>query len=374
MVLSESMRDALNQQFKWHLTNVPELENPVLIILDFSPDEIGGLLSIAFDTMAAPKCWMSEPNVNMINSKGPKSHSDYKHFEFEERQFHPFSIQSLGTAIFQDIQKLSSVCNRLYRHVNWESQVDRINDRTAKALGSAVMLKLKSLHFCIVGCGGTGSNFAEMLVRSGCRHFTLIDGESVQQTELNRVFSFIPSDVGTPKVCALKRRLLSICPDLSIVTFQEHFHSSEVTPPDHSLSQNIRDAAYDTDVVFIATDTNSSRMEIEELCRTKTECQYLSCGVRIDQEKGEYFYVCNWAPNTPKERRSAVGYGPENASYAAIVMEATSVAFSMLLSHLSDPWSDFRSYERHYDCNFRPIETVVNGKSSDSKQLRLVAS
>ena len=374
MVLSESMRDALNQRFNWHLTNVPELENPVLIILDFSPDETGGLLSVAFDTTAAPKCWMSEANVNLINGIGPKSHSDYKHFVFKERLFHPFSIKPLGTVIFQDIQKLSSVCNRLYRHVNWKSQEDRINDRTAKALGSAVMLKLKSLHFCIVGCGGTGSNFAEMLVRSGCRQFTLIDGGSVQQTELNRVFSFISSDVGTPKVCALKRRLLSICPDLSIVTFQEHFHSSEVNPPDHSLNQNIRDAAYDSDVVFIATDTNSSRMAIEKLCRSKTESQYFSCGVRVDQEKGEYFYVCNWVPETREESRNAVGYGPENASYAAIVMEATSVAFSMLLSHLSDPSSDFQSYERRYDCNFRPIETVVNRMSSDSKQSRLVAS
>ena len=42
-----------------------------------------------------------------------------------------------------------------------------LDDRTSKALGDKVMERLRSLRFCIVGCGGTGANFAEMLVRTG---------------------------------------------------------------------------------------------------------------------------------------------------------------------------------------------------------------
>ena len=111
-------------------------------------------------------------------------------------------------------------------------------------------------------------------------------------------------------------------------------------------------------------------MAIEELCRSKIPRMYLSCGVHIDRKEGEYFFVCIWSPKTPRESRAAEGYGPENASYAAIVHEATSVAFSMLLSHLSFPASAFRYYFRRYDRHFRPVETVVNGMSSDNTPSR----
>ena len=54
------------------------------------------------------------------------------------------------------------------------------------------------------------------------------------------------------------------------------------------------------------------------------------------------------------------GYGPENASFASIVLEATSVAFTMLLSHLRDGKSPFRRYRRKYDANFMLVETLVS--------------
>lgn len=85
-------------------------------------------------------------------------------------------------------------------------------DRTAKALGPAVMDKLRTLRFCVVGCGGTGANFAEMLVRSGATHVTLIDGDTVDESNLNRVSSFAWYDVESPKVVALRARLDAIRP------------------------------------------------------------------------------------------------------------------------------------------------------------------
>ena len=63
-------------------------------------------------------------------------------------------------------------------------------DRTAKALGDDVMDKLRTKRFSVVGCGGTGANFAEMLVRSGATQIDLIDGDVVNESNLNRVSSF----------------------------------------------------------------------------------------------------------------------------------------------------------------------------------------
>ncbi|MYH34636.1 MAG: hypothetical protein F4010_02125 [Cenarchaeum sp. SB0669_bin_11] len=120
MALSTVMEDALNQRFNWRLTNVPELESPILIVLDYSPDDDAPPLSIALDYADGPKCWMSQDQVIQIDSDGPRRHDDYKQFVFEGRRFYPYSIQNLGMSPFEDIQALTSVWLRLYRHVDWD--------------------------------------------------------------------------------------------------------------------------------------------------------------------------------------------------------------------------------------------------------------
>ena len=145
-----------------------------------------------------------------------------------------------------------------------------IDDRTTKALGPDVMKQLKTLHFCIVGCGGTGANFAEMLVRTGATQLTLIDGTEVKESSLNRVSSYCKSDRGQHKVEALKERLEAIRTDVDVRTLPDSFRAQDDILSDYPKGHCVRDAVYNADVVFIGTDTNRSRIAIEELCRTKT--------------------------------------------------------------------------------------------------------
>lgn len=238
-------------------------------------------------------------------------------------------------------------------------------DRTTKALGRDVMAKLQALEFCVVGCGGTGANFAEMLVRSGATQLTLIDGDVVDPSNLNRVFSFAGPDINHPKVDALKARLDSIRPDLNVRPFATTFKEPQDILDD-SLGQPARDAVYDADVVFVGTDTNASRLAIEALHASRRGAMLISCGILVDRKAGIFEFECNWSPKTPPERAADEGYGPEQASFPSIVLEATAVAFSMLISHLNDCESPFRSYLRRYDASFLPVETLINGKSSCS--------
>ena len=242
-----------------------------------------------------------------------------------------------------------------------------IDDRTIKAVGENVMEKLRSLSFCVVGCGGTGANFAEMIVRSGGRRIVLIDGDRVDDTNLNRVFGFSFDDVELPKVEALSARLMSIRPRSEVETLSDHFRERENIANGYVLGQRVRDAVYDADVVFIGTDTNRSRIAVEDLCRAKTQGMYLSCGVVVDRTSGVYAFECNWSPKTPLEYAEQEGYGPEGASFVSIVQEATSVAFTMLISHLTCADCEFKSYVKVYDSVFRPTETIVNGKSSGKR-------
>ena len=210
---------------------------------------------------------------------------------------------------------------------------DDITARTSKALGESVMSRLAALDFCIVGCGGTGANFAEMLVRTGATRLTLVDGSTVKGSNLNRVFSFQHSDIGRPKVDVLKTYLEAIRPGhLDITPLRESFRDPDLVPI-NPMVQRVRDAVHDADVVFIATDKNTSRRAIQKLQRESTvRGMMLSCAVYIDAEKGTYKFECNWSPATLPDAPD-LGYGPDNASYAAILLEATSVAFAMLLSH-----------------------------------------
>ena len=236
--------------------------------------------------------------------------------------------------------------------------------RTSRALGDSVMRHLASLRFCIVGCGGTGANFAEMLVRTGATQLTLVDGTRVEESNLNRVFSFYQADCGEPKVEVLKRYLESIRPSLNIHALRDSFRRLEhITNPGGQL---VRDAVHGADVVFIGTDTNTSRLAIEELHRDKGHGMLLSCGVLVDRESDIFEFECTWSPATPPEKAADEGYGPENASFSSLVHEATSVAFTMLLSHLTCADSNFRWYRRSYDACLRPIRTEVNEKSSGS--------
>lgn len=232
-----------------------------------------------------------------------------------------------------------------------------IDDRTAKALSKDALHGLRSLRFCVVGCSGTGANFAELLVRTGARQLTLIDGALVKASDLNRAFGFCSADVGAPKVQVLKHRLESIRGDLDITYLRDSFRAREAILPGDESSQEVRNAVFDSDVVFIATDTNTSRIAIVELCQAKRDALFLSCGVFVDRDAGVFEFECVWLPKAPREQAAAEGYGPENASFASLVHEATSTAFTMLLSHLTSKKSDFRYYRRKYDATLRPIET-----------------
>ncbi len=116
---SLEMREALDRFFKWTLTNVSELENPVLIVLDYSPQDDGRPLSIAYDYTNGPKCWLSETKVRDLDSTGPNPNSNYRQFAFEGRRFYPYSIVPLSTTVFEDIEEFRSACLRLYHHIDW---------------------------------------------------------------------------------------------------------------------------------------------------------------------------------------------------------------------------------------------------------------
>lgn len=80
---------------------------------------------------------------------------------------------------------------------------------------------LKKAKVLIVGLGGVGSFSAEFLVRAGVGNLTIVDGDTVDITNINRQLPALHSTLGMPKVQVVGDRLMDINPELNLIRIQE---------------------------------------------------------------------------------------------------------------------------------------------------------
>ena len=88
--------------------------------------------------------------------------------------------------------------------------------RTEKLLGTDGVAKLKNKNVLVVGTGGVGGITAEMLVRTGVGHLTIVDFDVISSSNINRQVVALSTNVGKLKVEELSKRLLEINPQLQI--------------------------------------------------------------------------------------------------------------------------------------------------------------
>jgi tRNA A37 threonylcarbamoyladenosine dehydratase len=81
--------------------------------------------------------------------------------------------------------------------------------------------KLKNANILIVGVGGVGSFAAEFITRAGVGKITIVDGDVVDITNINRQLPALHSTVGLPKIDVVGDRLMDINPDLKLTKIKE---------------------------------------------------------------------------------------------------------------------------------------------------------
>ena len=81
--------------------------------------------------------------------------------------------------------------------------------------------KLKDANVLVVGLGGVGSFAAEFLARAGVGSMTIVDGDVVDITNVNRQLPALHSTVGMPKVHVVGDRLMDINPELNLNRVEE---------------------------------------------------------------------------------------------------------------------------------------------------------
>lgn len=81
--------------------------------------------------------------------------------------------------------------------------------------------KLRQANVLVVGMGGVGSFAAEFIARAGVGKMTIVDGDVVDITNINRQLPALHSTVGMPKVDVVGDRLMDINPELQLTRVKE---------------------------------------------------------------------------------------------------------------------------------------------------------
>ena len=89
-------------------------------------------------------------------------------------------------------------------------------ERTSLLVGEEVISKLNNSKVLIFGVGGVGGYVAEALARTGVGSITIVDKDTVSESNINRQIIALHSTVGRDKVDVLKERMLDINPDIQV--------------------------------------------------------------------------------------------------------------------------------------------------------------
>lgn len=94
-------------------------------------------------------------------------------------------------------------------------------ERTELLFKKEGLEKLRNANVLIVGLGGVGSFAAEFIARAGVGKMTIVDGDTVDISNINRQLPALHSTVGQAKTDVVGNRLMDINPELQLTKIKE---------------------------------------------------------------------------------------------------------------------------------------------------------
>ncbi len=137
-----------------------------------------------------------------------------------------------------------------------EEQIERYSRQIIlPEVGGVGQKKLLAAKVLIIGCGGLGSPCAYYLAAAGIGTIGLVDSDKVELNNLQRQILHSTSTVGRLKVESGKETLLSLNPDIEVITY-----------PLRLTSENILEIIKNFDIVVDGTDNFPTRYLINDAC------------------------------------------------------------------------------------------------------------
>jgi len=136
----------------------------------------------------------------------------------------------------------------------WEHIVDR--QQGILNFTEELIHAIGKMHILVVGAGGNGA-VLDFLVRTGYRRFTVIDFDTVDATNLNRL-PFTPDCVGKDKTDAWKEYLLKINPGCDVMA-----HCRSITRNDEDW---LKEIITGVDIVALGTTDFEANFLVSRVC------------------------------------------------------------------------------------------------------------
>lgn len=174
--------------------------------------------------------------------------------------------KSLQQSQFRLWNRKGRCWQQLKLHNDWFERVERRNTineselmfARQKVFGQSFQKQLGELSVTLIGCGGIGAIFAEILGRLGVKNWTLIDPDRLEASNLNRMPAATQAMVDQQwyKVHYVKQLIKRIyAPGIACVK------AIPTTITDKKVKQEIAT----TDLIVVATDNHISRQIAQEL-------------------------------------------------------------------------------------------------------------
>ncbi len=101
-------------------------------------------------------------------------------------------------------------------------------ERTELLIGKQNITKLANKHVLVVGLGGVGAYTAEQICRAGIGEITIVDGDVIDVTNINRQLPAVHSKIGMEKTKIVAEKLLDINPNLKLNVVNEYLKDDKI--------------------------------------------------------------------------------------------------------------------------------------------------
>ncbi|MBL7767284.1 MAG: tRNA threonylcarbamoyladenosine dehydratase [Chitinophagaceae bacterium] len=154
-------------------------------------------------------------------------------------------------------------------------------ERTDLLIGADHLEKLQQTNVLLVGLGGVGSFAAEFLARAGIGKMTIVDGDVVDITNVNRQLPALHTTVKQSKALLMEERIKAINPGIQLRTINQFLN-----PDDTIEVVNSEDYDYVLDCIdSITPKLNLIKTAIDKGCKIMSS---MGAGGKVDSMKVQY--------------------------------------------------------------------------------------
>ena len=146
-----------------------------------------------------------------------------------------------------------------------------ISHHNLEGFGQDGQKKLSNSSILIIGVGGLGSAASLYLTVSGIRKLTLVDFDSVDESNLSRQILFQKEDIGMNKAIVAKRKLEAFNQDILINAIEKRLDEDE-----------LREFINDSNLVIDATDNLESRLMINQITYEQRKPLCIGAAIRYE--------------------------------------------------------------------------------------------